>query len=128
MKTLILMIFLGFIAAGCSTERPAPDPYLAALGVDPVILAQQAHELDALHKREQARVQRGLASRELVVGMRPDDVRTVWGDPREVETAGDNSLGNQRWVYYDGFSFGLSASTPKMVYFENGRVVGWRAN
>ncbi len=70
-------------------------------------------------------VQRGLQAGELTLGMGIDDVMTVWGQPIEVQTAGDPEAGNQKWVYHNGLSDQWRTSTRRVVYFEAGRVAGW---
>lgn len=70
--------------------------------------------------------QRPARSSELFLGMAMRDVQMSWGSPHSVETAGDPSYGNQRWIYKRGFSR-LGGET-KIVYFEEGRVVGWETN
>ena len=59
--------------------------------------------------------------------MSTQEVRAAWGEPREVETAGDPRLGNEKWTYYNGLSSRWSISSTRIVYFEAGKVVGWRS-
>jgi len=71
------------------------------------------------------RIRSAIEYRDLVPGMSMHEVRAAWGDPADVETAGYNDSGNQKWVYYTGFSSPWSTSPVKIVYFESGQVAGW---
>jgi hypothetical protein len=62
---------------------------------------------------------------ELTLGMNPSSVRSLWGDPQEIENAGDPSLGNQRWTYDSGIGRDWGTSGYRVIYFERNRVVGW---
>lgn len=64
----------------------------------------------------------------LVLGMEMHEVLSVWGQPRDVEHAGDAHSGNQRWTYTDGLSSPWSTAQLKRVYFEEGRVSGWETS
>lgn len=57
-------------------------------------------------------------SRIIAKGMQKDDVVSKWGNPHRVDVAGDPSLENERWVFYE-------AGEKRYVYFEKGRVEGW---
>jgi len=62
------------------------------------------------------------------LGMSMAEVQSNWGHPRHVLFAGTQTDGNQKWVYPDGStsSFGLGQS--RVIYFEQGRVVGWETS
>jgi hypothetical protein len=79
---------------------------------------------DQLEERN-ARLRAAVVEREVIVGMDMRQVRSILGQPDDVETAGDSGSGNQRWVYPLGLSdrFGLGAQ--RMLYFEDGKLVGW---
>ena len=62
---------------------------------------------------------------EITLGMRMSDVVAIWGEPRDIETAGHANQGNQRWTYYQGLSSRWSMSATRIVYFEQGKVAGW---
>ena len=57
-------------------------------------------------------------SRVIAKGMQKNDVVSKWGNPHRVDVAGDPSLENERWVFYE-------AGEKRYVYFERGRVEGW---
>jgi uncharacterized protein YceK len=59
-------------------------------------------------------------------GMSMEDVRDTWGEPSRVDTAGDWSRGNERWIYYLGLSDYPDLGSKRTVYFTNGRVSAWR--
>ncbi|MES2769042.1 MAG: hypothetical protein V4596_07845 [Bdellovibrionota bacterium] len=63
---------------------------------------------------------------DIALGMQKDAVRESWGDPDFVEVSGNPQFENERWT------FSLPVQTQedykiekRLVYFENGRVVGW---
>jgi hypothetical protein len=91
-----------------------PDPYAEAM------LQQQ--EAQAM---QQYQINMARARRDITLGMTHEDVMNIWGEPRSIDRAGHDSSGNQRWVYYEGLSSPWSLSTMRVVYFEEGRVVGW---
>lgn len=61
----------------------------------------------------------------IYMGMKERQVLRNWGEPRVVENAGHPEDGNARWVYFSGLSSRWSLSPMRIVYFENGVVVGW---
>jgi hypothetical protein len=61
----------------------------------------------------------------ITVGMSTDDVVGVWGQPSKIETAGNPLSGNQKWIYSNGLSDRWALKSPRVVYFESKRVVGW---
>ena len=74
---------------------------------------------------EAIRLSAAKARRDVVTGMSSDEVRAIWGEPREVEHAELPGSGNERWTYYEGLSSRWSLSTARVIYFESGRVAGW---
>lgn len=114
------------VLQGCGTLNPmnwisddGPD-----LDNDPV--ARAAYGLrpaTAANPDSQAQID---LSDNVTLGMSMKRVRKLWGNPQEVDTAGDSILGNQRWIYFDGLSSHYSIRKPsQLVYFEKGRVAGW---
>lgn len=73
------------------------------------------------------RVASAVVRQDLIMGMRPLDVRTAWGTPYQVEAAQHQDNGNERWVYMNGLSAPgfRDMAEKRVVYFENGEVVGW---
>ncbi len=61
---------------------------------------------------------------DIVLGMNTSEVISAWGRPRDVEVAG-NGGGNERWIYYSGNSIRYGINPEKIIYFEDGKVVGW---
>lgn len=57
-------------------------------------------------------------ARELVLGLRKDDVMRTWGRPHRVDIAGDPNNENERWSFYENGKI-------RLIYFEDGRVGGW---
>jgi|GEM_PF-5642799 len=74
---------------------------------------------------EQLRRQRAYADRDLIRGMGMSDVRNIWGEPTEVQVAGDERLGNLKWIYYKGLTSPWSIREARVIYFEDGHVAGW---
>jgi len=65
---------------------------------------------------------------DIAVGMNQQAVRESWGDPDAVNVAGNEIYGNQAWSYTkmvssdDGYT-----KQHRVIYFENGRVIGWES-
>lgn len=59
-------------------------------------------------------------------GMDMGEVSSIWGEPGSVDSAGDPREGNQRWTYYSGLSSRYGLGSKRVVYFEAGRVAGWK--
>ncbi len=55
---------------------------------------------------------------QISVGMGKSEVKSAWGRPTRRDVAGNPSLENERWAYFEG-------GKVKFVYFEGGRVQGW---
>ncbi len=69
-----------------------------------------------------------LKDRDIYLGMTMKQVSEIWGEPQDVATAGETNQGNQRWSYYTGaMNPAWSMAQPRVVYFEAGRVSGWKA-
>lgn len=101
----VFVLFLSIISYGCALIPFSDDE------------SDRANDAQAEHGQ---RVQTALRSGDVVLGMSMRDVYGSWGEPRLTEQAG---VGHQRWIYPEGPMRGLGAS--RVVYFENGRVVGW---
>ncbi len=56
---------------------------------------------------------------DIMLGMGKNDVMRNWGQADREDIAGDPVLENERWVY-------RRADSTKYIYFENGRVEGWK--
>ena len=65
---------------------------------------------------------------DVYLGMTMRDVKSAWGTPRRVMVAGRGNDGNQKWVYPSGESSYLTGESARVLYFENGRVVGWETH
>lgn len=72
-----------------------------------------------------ARDSEEVVARDIALGMNRFEVARLWGDPREVQPSGNPEYGNERWIYWNGLSY---LSSEKIIYFENGRVVGWNVS
>ena len=56
--------------------------------------------------------------RTVSMGMDKSQVVSSWGNPHRIDVAGDASLENERWTFYE-------AGRKKFVYFTKGKVEGW---
>jgi hypothetical protein len=92
-------------------------------GRHPAYTREATTEADVEERQQRMRL--AAADREVIPGMDMRQVRGILGEPFDIETAGDPGQGNQRWVYPLGLSgrFGLGAK--RMLYFEEGKLVGW---
>lgn len=59
-----------------------------------------------------------VAKKDILYGMKKNDVMESWGGPYQVDIAGDPQNENERWLY-------KSNNTSKYIYFESGQVSGW---
>ena len=62
---------------------------------------------------------------DVMLGMNMGEVIQAWGEPLEVHTAGERVRKNQKWVYPEGAAGTLSGGMARVLYFENGQLVGW---
>jgi hypothetical protein len=141
MKVVMMLALVALVSGlgGCATlgiggggggsdTDPSLDPIAAAAAQ---VRDSGSHDWGAsagdtaTEEDHEYHIQRALTQREITTGMSMNQVRDVWGEPRDVEQAGDSYQGNQKWVYYDGLSSRWSVSGSRVVYFEGGHVVGW---
>jgi hypothetical protein len=65
-------------------------------------------------------------SQDIAIGMPNDLVKKSWGDPIQVEVSGNPLYKNEKWRYIRNVSSTEGFRQEKrVVYFENGKVVGW---
>ncbi len=125
-----ILICLSALVSGCATLFPGNDVD-GPDSSDITTTSQSAPERDPAdlssvdYHRNQ--VVHAIQNRDIVPGMSAHEVISAWGRPRDVEVAGDGSHGNERWVYYSGNSRRYGLGGARMIYFENGRVVGWES-
>lgn len=60
------------------------------------------------------------------MGMTRSQVLRSWGDPVSVEAAGSQNSGNEKWTYSEASTSYWQGRYERVIYFENGRVVGWQ--
>ena len=63
-------------------------------------------------------------TQDVYLGMRTQDVKNTWGEPTRVQHAGGSDSQHQRWIYPTSYSY-TGTQNARIVYFENGQVVGW---
>jgi hypothetical protein len=88
---------------------------------------EQQQDQNAAETEHQNRVIAAVSRQDILLGMDQQQVMAAWGTPRDVETAGNPGSGAERWIYYRVNSLTYGLGSPKIVYFENGRVVGWES-
>ena len=59
-----------------------------------------------------------VAKNDILYGMKKTDVLASWGQPLQVDIAGDPRNENERWLYKPN-------GASKYIYFESGQVQGW---
>src|SRR5690349_6914891 len=62
---------------------------------------EELRQQEAIQYRQEEDIQETPSSGEISVGMSMEQVVSAWGRPRDVETAGDPSVGNQKWIYLE---------------------------
>ncbi len=87
--------------------------------------APSAEELAEAQEKQQNWIRAAKRTHDIVKGMAMTDVQSAWGQPHAVETAGDARFGNERWIYREGLSQKWGTKSARVIYFEDGRVVGW---
>lgn len=81
------------------------------------------YKSNTLSPSEKEAVQR----KDIVVGMSKASVVMSWGDPEEVEVAGSENKGNERWKYIEyNASLDGYKKEQRYIIFEGGKVVGWQ--
>jgi hypothetical protein len=134
MKTLFptILIALTLLSTGCALLEPAQDhdqdsdPILSAARRVRGISSEEVQALEEVRYLKAERIRRARTFGEIVLGMGMHDVMSVWGRPSEIENAGTAANGNQRWVYAEGLQVPWSLGNTRVVYFENGEVIGWK--
>jgi hypothetical protein len=134
MKLFFLSLVFSFAVSGCAALKLS-DFGLADLAgagdqeidFDPVATAaarvrSPANATSSGYERQDYAAPLGS---HLSLGMSMGQVIALWGDPSDVESAGDSRQGNQRWTYFSGLSSRWSVGARRVVYFESGRVAGW---
>jgi hypothetical protein len=129
---IIIVIFLS-VTSGCALfstrntdeyEDPILREALRVRGMD-FRAVNESQWSEGQRQSRESEIQYGLETGEIVVGMKMDDVVTVWGRPRDIEVAGDPRFGNQKWIYHEGVSSRWGLRPLRVIYFEEGRVAGW---
>ncbi len=112
-------------ASATGFDTPAAIPRLSF--TEESRSAAQSRYIQEIEAQPELTLSHAFERGEIIVGMGMHEVKFIWGDPKEVEVAGSPYHGNQRWIYYAGLSArkAIEAATAKIVYFEEGHVVGW---
>lgn len=67
-----------------------------------------------------------IENQDIAIGMPNDLVKKSWGDPLQIEVSGNPLFKNEKWRYSRSVSSSEGFRQEKrIVYFENGKVVGW---
>ena len=84
------------------------------------------HGLDVIDEAQAEELAAVIEAKDIAIGMTQKAVGESWGDPDQVETAGDGVYGIERWRYNRYVSGGDGYRKEiRLVYFEGGRVTGW---
>jgi len=125
--------FFSLTAGSACTTPPQKSPAQTSDSDQPLIMQESnsGADLDSqaeerIEKRRQ-RLQAAQARRDIILGMEMQDVRSTWGEPAEIQMAGDARQGNQKWTYQEGLSSQWHISSARVIYFERGRVAGWES-
>ena len=123
---LFLMTTAGLVLSGCSSVQVSGRNLYSSLpeasSDDEVTLSR----VGPVRTQSPESVSRAIRVRDIVVGMSMSDVKESWGRPSEVQTAGRQEKGHQKWVYHTGLSAPWSLGGSRVVFFESGQVVGWQ--
>jgi hypothetical protein len=126
-KWIVLNLMIGAcLLNGCALFAPMTEDEMYEN--DPVGRAALALRQDRSPAGETPFASAEMSERpsdQLTLGMSAYRVRSLWGQPQEVENAGDPASGNQRWIYLNGLKRGWGTSDYRVVYFERNQVVGW---
>jgi hypothetical protein len=114
--------------AGWSNDGSQDSGYQSSGLGNPSNSSNSANSRDEDARNERERHRRmAIMNQDIFLGMSARDVQSAWGSPRDIETAGVPGSGNERWVYYNSNSMNYGMEKPRIVYFEQGRVVGWES-
>jgi hypothetical protein len=125
-SVIYLAIFEGCALLNLEPNQEQQDPIARAALAErkPALSAPQSNE-ESPQFNPSYEIQDAIESGHLVVGMKMMDVLSVWGRPRDIESAGDPNLGHQKWTYSDSLFQHMQLKPSRVVYFESGRVIGW---
>ena len=109
----------------------AAVPFFSSLSssedpVERVGLEQRYQRREMGLEQDSLRIQEARELGEITLGMSMEDVLRLWGDPGSIEHAGDQPSLNQRWTYIQGLISESKIAPIRVVYFEKGKVSGWR--
>ncbi|HLD99417.1 MAG TPA: hypothetical protein VJB59_04120 [Bdellovibrionota bacterium] len=124
---LFVGILLFTFGSGCALFETVPTRRASTGNAVQTATPEQSEMDEERRLRREQQLQRALNEANLIPGMSTQEVRAAWGEPREIDSAGDPRLGNEKWTYYNGLSSRWSISSTRIVYFEAGKVVGWRS-
>lgn len=110
-------------SAGDSTAQEDPIAAVAARYRSPAGGSHAGADAEGAPAHGRMSFQR---SEHIALGMGMAEVVQVWGEPSDVETAGDTRNGNQRWTYFSGITSRWGLGARRVVYFESGQVSGWK--
>ena len=127
---LFFLAFIGLSLTACITQRPLQNQPRKTYN-------QSFNEIDDLERildnrstenfdYSDRRVSSYRPKASVRIGMGKKNVQSKFGSPDEVEIAGNPKYGNERWTYERNVRTSRgSYEERKVIYFENGTVVGW---
>ncbi len=142
---LLAIIFFGLSACSLVQQRHPGSGYRSASAYETSAFETSIYDdmaSPSIRDPKRAGPRRSLASpsprrefasliqeKDIAIGMDRESVRESWGDPREIQVAGNPSRQNERWTYVeflpspDGYQ-----AKYRTLYFERGELVGWRSD
>lgn len=121
----IYVIFLTLLPA-CSSIPFFSHSLTSNDPIERVALEQQRHQPTEAPPPPSEQIQKAFAEGELALGMSMEDVVALWGHPGRVDSTGERKSLNQKWTYIQGLISSPEIAPTRIVYFENGRVSGWK--
>lgn len=121
MYKLSLILVLVTLCTGCVGLELSPKSNRFAHNKQ--TFSQQIFEADKPIKKS---IPNELKANSLSRGMTKITVKTLMGEPNDVQIAGNSSYENEKWIYqrYIPTEAGYQKDI-KIIYFEKGKVAGW---
>lgn len=125
---IFLALYTTFLFAGCAFN---PVPQKNSRRVHPAISDLDNLEMLLLNDQQPLVEQERTPSQQssIRLGMEKNGVRRFLGAPNQVEVAGNPKYENERWIYETQVpTLGGYYKEKRVIYFENGAVVGWESH
>ncbi len=134
-RVFVLAWVTSLLGSGCALlpldpeDSDALDSSQASLWADRLPASDEdddaKEEAAARYEARIRRVRGAMQTGDIVLGMTMSEVRNVWGYPVDVDVAGRPGEGSERWTYFMGLSVPWALGRARVLFFENGQLVGW---